>query len=499
MKKIILLLFCISIFASTTINANPIGNRSYSSLEIKYPETPNIALGQKIPIGIVAMTDKGKEFKTPGFLAPGLLKTAEWADFTIAVTGGTFSEGAVTISSNLSEIKNYEVKITASSVKNPEVKTELIIKLNFKGTTVAAFDGVYGKGGRQGAMGAKGPNAVTSSDQAGAAGMGGPGGQGGNGGPGQNIEVYAKLQFDARLNKEMLYVLVKSKTSGQQQLFLVDPDGGKIIVTANGGEGGSGGYGGQGGAGGDDTYRTSSTNGGQGGSGGNGGNGGDGGTIVAFMDPGTDKLGADVIKFSNEGGVSGQSGPGGSGGFKGYYPNATNGPQGTQGASGNPGTKGPAIKIVKQKVEIDATKAVSASQTAPAASSTDTEEAPDTASPSSASSTTAAPDVSKLPAFDKKKPGYFEEKYDNGKIEKQGYKINGKMEGESREFVSNTKGTYLFHYKNNLKEGYAVEYGFDGSLKAEGYYKNDMMDGEWKYYKKGVLVETVTFVEGVQQ
>ncbi|MEO5642719.1 MAG: hypothetical protein ABIQ40_18440 [Bacteroidia bacterium] len=496
MKKIILFLFCISALSFITItNASAIGNKNFTSITIQYEESPNIALGQTIKIGIVALTDKGKEFKTPGFLAPSILKTAEWTLFKIEVEGGTYDNGAITISENFSDIKNHEIKITAAAVNNPEVKNELIIKLNYKGTTVANFDGESGSRGKQGASGRNGANAVTSSDQAGQAGMGGMGGQGGNGVAGQDIEVSVKLQFDEGLKKEMLYALVKSKTTGKQQLFLVDPDGGKLIVSANGGRGGEGGEGGQGGKGGDDTYRQFSTNGGPGGQGGNGGNGANGGTITVYMDPSTDKLSSGTLTFSNEGGAAGSAGQAGSGGFKGYHNNAVNGPQGTQGVSGDSGTKGPAIKTVKQKVEINAGKTTGPVSTMSSGTNTST-------TPTDvvlASSPSGITDAGKLTAFDKKKPGYFEEKYDSGKIRKQGYKVNGKLEGECREYVSNTKEVYVTYYKNGLKEGKAFQYANDGTLKSEGQNKNDLMEGEWKFYVKGVLDETIIYVEGVQQ
>jgi hypothetical protein len=497
MKKITTVLFCISILLAHTTQANPIGGRKYATIEIKYKETAEITLGQTIAIGLVAMTDKGKEYKTPGFLAPAVLKTAEWAEFTVEIEGGSYAAGEITISRDLALIKNYEVKIKAASVKNPEIKTELLIKLNFKGTTKALFEGEHGRWGSQGAYGRKGANAVTGTESAGNPGNGGNGSDGGDGGSGQNIEVFVKMQFDNLLQKEMLYALVKSKTTGQEQLFISDPQEGKLIVSANGGDGGSGGDGGQGGQGGDDTYKQTSTNGANGGQGGNGANGGDGGTIIAYMDPSTDKLGGDAIRFTNEAGRAGRPGDAGLAGFKGYYPNATNGQMGIQGHFGAAGKNGPAIKIVKPKVE----KIAAPNGNSTPAGNTDTEEAPQNTAPKNAATTTPTStlvkDASKLPPLDKTKPGYFEEKYENGKISLQGYKLNGAMVGEAREYISNDKSVTIVHYVNGVKEGYSVVYGYDGKLKSEGYFKNDLMEGEWKNYKNGVLVETEMYKEGV--
>lgn len=350
MKKSLFLLFLLALLVSTA-PAQLLKGKTFSSLEIKYEGVAQVTLGQNIKIGIVAMNEKGKEFKTPGFLSPGLLKTAEWNNFKVEAEGATFADGTITISSNALDIKNHEVKITASSVKNPEVKTELVIKLNYKGSVVFSADGAMGRRGSSGSNGAKGGNAVTSSDRSAKGGSGGPGGQGGNGGDGNNIDVFITVKADDLLKKDMVYVQVVNKTTGTKQLVIADPVEGKIAITANGGDGGSGGQGGQGGQGGDDSYRQSSSNGGDGGAGGSGGTGGNGGTITVYMDPSTDKVNTS-IDFSNAGGLSGRPGEGGLAGPKGYY-ESSYGAKGPNGSSGQEGNKGPAVKVIKQKVEIN--------------------------------------------------------------------------------------------------------------------------------------------------
>jgi hypothetical protein len=324
--------------------------KEFASIEIKNEPASSFTFGQKIQIGIVAVNAKGKEYKTPGFLSPGLLKTVEWSAFTISVEGGVFENGNVWINKNLEGIKNHQVKISASTVKNPDVKHELIIKLDYKGTTIANVAGTTGENGKQGAQGAKGPNAVTSSDNASHGGTGGQGQQGGDGGDGQNVEVYIKLKFDDVLQKEMLYVKVNSNTTGEEQMFITDPDGGKLIVNANGGDGGNGGEGGKGGQGGDDVYKKWSGNGGTGGPGGQGGDGGNGGSLLIYIDPSTDKINTEM-NFTNEGGLAGRGGAPGDGGFKGYHNNATGGQKGTAGTAGHAGRKGPEVKIIKQAVD----------------------------------------------------------------------------------------------------------------------------------------------------
>lgn len=342
------LLFFIGILPHAATAQRLIGPE-LTSLEIKYDPNAKLTLGQSIPIGIVALNAKGKEFKTPGFLLPGLLKTVEWTAFRVDVEGGSYVNGAILVHNNLSGIKNHEVKVTASLIKNPDVKNELVIKLNYKGTTFVDFNGSKGKRGKEGADGPRGNNAVTSSDHCTSGGMGAMGQQGGNGGEGQQIEVYMKMKFDDLLKKDMLYVQVKVKNTTEQRLVIVDPEEGKLIISANGGKGGDGGTGGAGGTGGTDTYHSTAGNGGQGGMGGNGGNGSNGGSITVYKDPGTDKISTEIT-YSNEGGDGGRGGEGGRGGYKGDSPNASNGPQGPAGNSGQSGSKGPEVKVIKQTV-----------------------------------------------------------------------------------------------------------------------------------------------------
>jgi hypothetical protein len=322
--------------------------KDFTSISIRQKEIPNMALGQEIEIGIIANTAKGKELKTPGFLEPGTFKTVEWEQFTIQVEGGTFANGKVTVSSNPSDVKNHEVKIRASTIKNPEIKSELVLKLDYKAAQVADFSGAPGKTGQMGQSGVRGNNGSGSSNCS-AGTNGGQGGNGGNGGTGQDIEAFVKMKFDDVLKKEMLQLLVKSKTTGKEQLYIVNPDGGKITVSADGGIGGSGGQGGYGGPGGSDTYKKVGANGGDGGNGGQGGIGGNGGMITAYIDPSAEKLVGTVVIFSNEGGAAGRAGQGGLGGANGDY-GASRGRSGASGTQGLAGEKGPQIKIVKQKV-----------------------------------------------------------------------------------------------------------------------------------------------------
>lgn len=323
--------------------------KDFVSIELKRKEVAGIALGQAIEIGIIAKNAKEKEYRTPNFPEEGNFREVAWEQFTIEVEGGKFENGKVIISSNPADVKNHQVKIKATTVKNPEVKAELVLNLDYKGQILADFSGTAGRYGQRGQDGRRGNNATTSSDRCSGGTNGGQGGNGGDGEQGPDIEVFAKMKFDDGLKKELLEVRVKNKTTGAEQVFLVNPDGGKLNVSANGGNGGRGGSGGYGGPGGNDTYSKTSGSGGDGGNGGNGGNGAKGGSITAYLDPSTDKLPPGTITFSNEGGDAGNKGEAGIGGAKGDYPSNW-GRQGAFGVPGNAGTKGPAIKVIKQKL-----------------------------------------------------------------------------------------------------------------------------------------------------
>jgi len=322
--------------------------KEFTSLELRSRTLSGISPGQSIDIGIIVKTDKDKEYRTPNFPEEGSFRSIEWDRFGVEVEGGSFTNGKVIINSNAADIKNYQVKIKAYFIKNPELKHELILNLDFKGEVLADFSGTPGKPGRNGQSGQRGDNGSSSTSPR-DGGNGGQGGNGGDGGQGQDIDVFAKLKYDAVLKKDLLEVRVKSKTTGTEQVYFVDPAGGKLKISADGGAGGPGGTGGYGGPGGSNSYSKTSGNGGNAGFAGNGGNGAKGGSIVVYLDPSTDKLPAGILTYSNEGGAAGSRGQAGVGGAKGDY-TSNWGQHGTPGLPGNSGSKGPEVKIIKQKL-----------------------------------------------------------------------------------------------------------------------------------------------------
>lgn len=325
-----------------------ISGKEFVSLELKSKAVTGISPGQSISIGIIVKTDKNKEYRTPGFPEDGSFRSIEWDRFSVEVEGGTFSNGKVVVSSNPADINNYQVKVKAYMTKNPELRHELILNLDFKGAMLADFSGVAGKPGRSGQSGQRGDNGSSSTSPR-DGGNGGQGGNGSDGGQGQDIEVFVKMKADPILKKDLLEVRVKSKTTDADQIYFVDPAGGKLTISADGGAGGNGGSGGYGGPGGSNSYSKTSGNGGNAGFAGNGGNGARGGSITVYIDPSADKLATGTLSYSNEGGAAGKGGQAGVGGAKGDYPSNW-GQHGTPGFAGNAGTKGPEVRIIRQKL-----------------------------------------------------------------------------------------------------------------------------------------------------
>lgn len=167
-------------------------------------------------------------------------------------------------------------------------------------------------------------------------GTGGTGSGGGSGGVGPSVE--AEAAFVTYKGKH--YLAVATTLDGKHRFALVDPNGGRITVTATGGDGGDGGDGGRGGdaetsTGGSATCLDIKA--GTGGIGGTGGTGGPGGRLT-LRGP-RDAIDAVTIDVAGgDGGVGGSGGSGGSGVNRGCL--ASSGDRGAKGAAGASGPKG---------------------------------------------------------------------------------------------------------------------------------------------------------------
>jgi hypothetical protein len=252
--------------------------------------------GQSARLVIVATGSDGKPYPSVG---AGHGKVA-LDNYTIAATLVTLGKrGSVSLPSDprVSEGKIGHLHIV--SVAHPGVKADLDIAVRYDIAYAADFSGADGMNGTDGTAGLDGlagsdgiagtPDPVTGLSAQGPGGNGGNGSNGGDGGngwdgsPGQAVHVWVRMAPGARA-----LLQVKVIAGASQSFYLIDPHGGSIKITTDGGRGGQGGQGGRGG------------NGGSGGSGsppgfrgsdglqgsdGRAGSGGAAGTIAISIDP----------------------------------------------------------------------------------------------------------------------------------------------------------------------------------------------------------------------
>jgi hypothetical protein len=302
--------------------------------------------GDEIETYVYSINKKGKE---------KLFPRKNYEDLSITVEGGTYSYGKLQLANDVRDFTNNCAKMAVSLLANPEIKAELNISLNYKGSQVADYSGLHGESG------------IRGENRSGILLIGRDGNDGGNGDVGRfgynagNVNVYIELIFDTILKCDLLKVVCV--TTEKEQHFLVNPEGGNLRVDASGGPGGWGGEGGHGSSGKDGCQKCGlfkmdqdGGNGGNGGNGGRGGIGGNGGTITVFSDSTVSGF-MNILFFDVSAGRAGFGGPGGAGGSGGVgiqkeessgstgtvtwiVQPGNEGKQGLTGASGTPGFPG---------------------------------------------------------------------------------------------------------------------------------------------------------------
>jgi hypothetical protein len=234
----------------------PLATLPVTSMEASLPKEPAIAPGQKSPLVVRFSTPDGKTWQTEGQGGGKIL----WSDLTVTPTIVTVNnKGVLSLARDprLSDGKTGHVVITAPS--HPELRAELDVPLryniayraNFSGASGASgFDGTAGLDGSSGSDGTVDPNDPTAGPSAGGngtdGGNGGDGTNGGDGGDAPNVQVWLAPHPGPQ-------TLIEAKVladKGRPRYYLIDPNGGSLTVTADGGEGGKGGKGGRGGRGG---------------------------------------------------------------------------------------------------------------------------------------------------------------------------------------------------------------------------------------------------------
>jgi len=234
----------------------PLATLPVTSMEASLPKEPAIAPGQKSPLVVHFSTSDGKTWQTEGQGGGKIL----WSDLTVTPTIVTVNnKGVLSLARDprLSDGKTGKVVITAPS--HPDLRAELEVPLryniayraNFSGANgTSGFDGTAGLDGSSGSDGAIDPNDPAAGPSAGGngtdGGNGSDGSNGGNGGDAQSVQVWLAPHPGPQ-------ALIEAKVQagkGRPRYYLIDPNGGSLSVTADGGDGGKGGKGGRGGRGG---------------------------------------------------------------------------------------------------------------------------------------------------------------------------------------------------------------------------------------------------------
>jgi hypothetical protein len=277
-----------------------------TSMEAKLPKGPGIAPGEKSPLVVAFTGPDGKVLVTEGQGHGKVL----WKDLRVTASVATTNQkGVVSLPQDprISDGLLPHVMITVPS--HPDIHAELDIPLRYDRNFSANFSGDSGYSGTDGSNGSDGRNGSPGSMDPDHPSAGGDGTDGTNGSDGQNggpggdgppVQVRMALRSGSHPLLQM-----SASAAGTQYLFLVDPEGGSLTVTSEGGSGGSGGRGGRGGRGGSGGIGIPS-----GRSGNDGSNGQDGlsglsgrdGIVTVTYDPQTKPfLGA--IRLSNQSGA----------------------------------------------------------------------------------------------------------------------------------------------------------------------------------------------------
>jgi hypothetical protein len=286
----------------------PLAKIPIASMEASLPNDPGVAPGEKSPLVVTLTGQDGKIWVTEGKGKGKIL----WNDLAVAATVVSVNKkGVVSLPRDprISDGKMGHVTITVPS--QPSLHANLDIPLRYDYNFVSNFSGSSGSNGSNGINGTDGMSGSQGSIDLnnpspggnGSNGTDGSNGQdGGPGGDGPPVQVRVTL----RSGSHPLLQAGVSAPGHKERFYLVDPQGGSLTVTSNGGSGGSGGKGGAGGRGGSGGSGT--PNGSSGSDGSSGRNGSDGspgraGTITVTYDPQAKPFLA-VIHLPNRGGPS---------------------------------------------------------------------------------------------------------------------------------------------------------------------------------------------------
>jgi len=250
---------------------------------------PALAPGQSAQLIIVAnAADAGRYVTVGAGQGNVLFDSFAFAATAVRVDG----DGNVILSADPRDSQGQTPHLRVRANGHPEVVADLDIPVRYDADFTATFAGAPGRSGFDGLGGTDGIDGFPGSIDLNHPSPGGNGTDGGDGhdgdaggpgAPGEDVQGWITLLPGP---PELLQVRVAS--SAREQLFLVDPAGGRLLIDASGGaggRGGSGGTGGRGGAGGSGSPNGTAGRDGRRGMDGSNGAGGAAGKIALTIDP----------------------------------------------------------------------------------------------------------------------------------------------------------------------------------------------------------------------
>jgi hypothetical protein len=277
-----------------------------TSMEASLPKDPGVAPGEKSPLVVTFTASDGKVWITEGKGKGKIL----WKELTITATVVSVNKkGIVSLPRDprTSDGKMGHLAITVPS--HPGLSAELDVPIRYDYPFVSNFSGSSGSSGFNGTDGIDGMSGSTGSIDPDHPAAGGDGSNGSNGSDGQDGRPGddgppVEIRIALRSGSHPLLQVGVTTPGHKERLYLVDPQGGSLTVTSNGGSGGSGGKGGRGGRGGSGGVGSPSGRSGSDGSSGRNGNDGSAGragSITVTYDPQAKPFLA-AIHLPNQGG-----------------------------------------------------------------------------------------------------------------------------------------------------------------------------------------------------
>lgn len=163
--------------------------------------------------------------------------------FKFTTRGGRWEGGKFIIDPDFMNIEAHQASLVVSSLRNKSLADTFAVLMDYKHTYDLHLRGERGSTGFSGINGSSGSTGHHGSD-------GQNGGDGGQGADGPEVGVWVDLYHDSILHTDLLYVYAQNLWNGKEYRYLVNPEGGRLEVSSEGGDGGRGGDGGNGGSGG---------------------------------------------------------------------------------------------------------------------------------------------------------------------------------------------------------------------------------------------------------